>query len=432
VNHRLITVQRLAALTLLITSTAAGAATLLTADDKTVTGDLKAFEDGALVIEPKPGETTRIPLADLVQATLTWQERISAAPRHSTAQPKSAATQANAPRWKLELANGDRITASLKSWDDNSITFSASTLEDSDVTVPIDQVQALWTPAEQLAFKARAIGTPATGVDVAYVEKDGDVKAVTGQVTGADQEFLKFKWEGQERKIRLERLVGLVLSQREQPATPNRDAYELFTLSTGELISGNLAGFEKGDGGSGAAFVVKPLVAASAPAFHVPLAKLEKITIKNGAVVWLTDLTPSSVVQTPYFDRLIPYRIDKNLSGGKLALTDGAVDRGIAVHSKCFLAYDIGGRFETFRAKVGFQQDEGKLGRAAIRVVADDKVLWEDPDLKGPARPAVLNLDIKGVKTLRLEVDYGKEQDVGDQIVWGEPRLVRARQAPRP
>ena len=75
--------------------------------------------------------------------------------------------------------------------------------------------------------------------------------------------------------------------------------------------------------------------------------------------------------------------------------------------------------------KVGFQQPEGKIGRAAIRLVGDEKVLWEDADMKGDAKPAAVDVSVQGVKMLRLEVDYGKDQDVGDRVIWGDPRLVK-------
>ena len=62
------------------------------------------------------------------------------------------------------------------------------------------------------------------------------------------------------------------------------------------------------------------------------------------------------------------------------------------------LRYDIGRKYETFRAKLGFQQPEGKAGRAAIRVLGDDgKVLHEIADARGDQPPVDLDINVAGV-----------------------------------
>jgi hypothetical protein len=95
------------------------------------------------------------------------------------------------------------------------------------------------------------------------------------------------------------------------------------------------------------------------------------------------------------------------------------------------LHYDIGRRFERFRAKVGFQQPEGKSGRATIRVVGDgDKLLHEIPDARGDQPAADLDIPVAGVSRLTLEVDFGADQDVGDRVAWANARLIRAAKAP--
>jgi hypothetical protein len=91
------------------------------------------------------------------------------------------------------------------------------------------------------------------------------------------------------------------------------------------------------------------------------------------------------------------------------------------------LRYDIGRRYERFRAKLGFQQPEGKAGRVAVRVLGDgDKVLHEIPDLRGDQPPVDLDVSVAGVSRLTLEVDFGHDQDVADRVAWADARLIRA------
>ena len=157
---------------------------------------------------------------------------------------------------------------------------------------------------------------------------------------------------------------------------------------------------------------------------------LTGISIKNGKAISLTELVPSRVEQVPFFDRMIPFRLNESLSGGPILLRDGKHSRGISVHAKTVLRYSIGGRFQRFRTKVGFQLPEGELGDAAVRVMGDDKTLFERPSLRGDGPVEPLDLDVTGIGTLILAVDFGRGQDVGDRVVWADPTLIRAEVGP--
>ena len=41
-------------------------------------------------------------------------------------------------------------------------------------------------------------------------------------------------------------------------------------------------------------------------------------------------------------------------------------------------------------------------------------------------KPSDINLKVDGVQRLTLEVDFGKNQDVGDRVVWANARLLRS------
>jgi hypothetical protein len=145
--------------------------------------------------------------------------------------------------------------------------------------------------------------------------------------------------------------------------------------------------------------------------------------------VFLSDLKPTKVEQTPYFDRLIPFRVDSSLDGGPLKLNDGRqYAHGIAMHSRCVLEYELGGQFARFKTRLGFEPipSNSPVGRVAIRVLADDVTRFENPDFRSDDKPRDLDVDVRGVNRLVLEVDFGQDQDVNDRVGWGEARLLRA------
>ena len=148
--------------------------------------------------------------------------------------------------------------------------------------------------------------------------------------------------------------------------------------------------------------------------------------MRNGRLVFLSDLEPAAVEQVPFFDRVVPYRVDQSLSGGPLQLRDGPHERGVSVHARTVLHYDLGGKYQKFRGVVGFEHPAGSIGRAAVRVLGDDRPLFDKPDLSGADAPEKLDLDVSGVRRLSLVVDFGENQDVGDRIIWADAHVIRA------
>ena len=461
--------------------TAVRGQTVRTIDDKSTSGTIKGFEHGELLLQdsPNPSSVVRIPLAEIMDITLrptvaaaqAGVARSTAAvaslnavgnffglssaqpvpPTYTpppqlgntdpfgndptaTAAPVSQSAPAPAPVvlrrtlihdsgqpvWEIEFAGGDHAMASIDHWVADRMTLRIDSLATQSLEVPADRLRTIWSTNEALVKKAKDINETAAGQDIAFVEKNGDVKSVAGVAAGIDGGFLQFKFEGEERRIKLDRVVGILLAHRE--AAPETSLFEVFNLVDGDVISGRIESIDKG------VLRLKPLFSGGGDQSHfdIPLKQLASIDVKNGRLTWVGDLQPAAVTQVPYFDRMMPYRVNQSLTGGELVLADGPVTKGIAVHTKCGLTYDIGGSFERLRAKIGFQQPEGKAGRAAVRIVGDGKVLWKNDDLRGDAsKPIEVNVSVAKIQSLSLEADYGSNFDVAGRIVWGEARLVK-------
>jgi hypothetical protein len=100
-------------------------------------------------------------------------------------------------------------------------------------------------------------------------------------------------------------------------------------------------------------------------------------------------------------------------------------EHGLAVHSRSSLTYDLNGKFATFEALVGFDESAKGIGRVDCRVFADGKELYANPDLRADAPPVKLVLPVAGAGRLRLVVDFGRDQDAGDRVIWANARLFR-------
>jgi hypothetical protein len=349
-----------------------------------------------------------------------------AATQPTAATQPAASTQPAAPTsYQVELAGGGRLRGKIEAWSDQQLRLAPALLDGTVVSIPLPHVRAVWAGAANRVAEAQAMrvaaaaADPAAGAaDVAYVLREDKVHAVPGVALGIDDDALRFRYEGQDRRIALGRLVGVALAAQDAP--PEAAAFHQSMQFAGGDES--LPGAWTSLADDGKTLGVRTLWGEP---LSVPAAKVTTVAIRNGRLVYLSDLAPGGVEQVPYFDRVIPFRTDVSLTGTPLRLSDGPTTRGVAVHARCVLHYDLGGTFDTFRSRVGFQQPEGKRGRADVRVLGDGKVMFEKLDARGDQPPTDVEVRVAGVKRLTLEVDFGPEEDVGDRVVWGDAKLMR-------
>jgi hypothetical protein len=198
---------------------------------------------------------------------------------------------------------------------------------------------------------------------------------------------------------------------------PFSGVYQVFRLGPEQSFVGRWVGM---DGGS--LEIELPWQAK----WRVPAKVIHQARVRNGKLTSLADLEPVSVEQTPYFSRVIPWQRDQGFDGGPPSLKGSQPLRALAMHSRCILVYALDEQFEKFQSTVGFDDSSQGRGRVACRVLGDGRELFARPDLRADQDPIPFDVDVKGVKQLTLEVDFGENEDIGDRVLWTEPRLFRA------
>ena len=158
--------------------------------------------------------------------------------------------------------------------------------------------------------------------------------------------------------------------------------------------------------------------------------ELVEVAIKNGKAISLTELQPREVQQVPFFDRIIGYRVNESLSGGPILLRDGKHSRGISVRRK---------RSSPTRSEDGFNASVPNSGSSCRKAswATRRSACWETTSrfscrqsLRGDEPVEPLDLDVSGVETLTLAVDFGRHEDIGDRVVWADPTLIRSETGP--
>jgi hypothetical protein len=169
------------------------------------------------------------------------------------------------------------------------------------------------------------------------------------------------------------------------------------------------------------------LCLAAAPQLAIGKALLPaRLRLEGGRRVYLSETTPDQVVEEGAFGVVWPWSRDRNLDGSPLRLGGVRYDRGIVVHSKARLVWNLNGCYTRLHALVGIADIVADQGDCAASLIADGKELWHRDSVKGGDKPIPLDLDLSGVRRLELHVDYGARYDIGDHLALADSYLVKA------
>ena len=361
-----------------------------------------------------------------LEVTLTFDDNSSAkgilkAAGHTSdqaAMPGEAEDSGNPPRRlaTVQLSGEDSLRAFVIGGDPEKLILETSW--QPALEVPLTQVRGLLFDGGKTEAKNKfdeRFVNPGDDDFLLVESRDGGLAEITGRLLSVNEGSVKINYEGQERSIKLERIQGIVMAAQPR-ANAWKGPYQVFRMASGDTLS---AAWLKH---SETAYQVQPGWGGE---LDLPRQVVIEIIGKNTKMVNLSELTPLAVEQVPYFDRLMPWVRDKSWNDRPLKLNGKTYGRGLALHSRCVLTYDLGGEFAAFRAVLGIDEDAGERGNANCRILIDEQELFSKVNLRGGEKPVPIEIAVKGARQMKLEVDFGEEQDVGDRVIWANARLYR-------
>jgi len=141
---------------------------------------------------------------------------------------------------------------------------------------------------------------------------------------------------------------------------------------------------------------------------------------------WLHELDLSNMRQgygTPQVNRAI--------RESPLAIAGRKFDRGVGTHATSTLWVELSGRAERFDAFVGVDDAAGGNASVVFRILGDGRKLFDSGTMV-PGTPAKeVNLDLRGVKTLLLQVTDAGDGIGFDHANWAEARFAMTEGSPR-
>lgn len=170
------------------------------------------------------------------------------------------------------------------------------------------------------------------------------------------------------------------------------------------------------------------------PAGFERIVPLNQVAAVTGRVQYLSDLEPESAVWTPYASaagqpdslaKLFRPRRNEAVDGGELKLDGVSYAKGLAMYSRSELVYRLPpGEFKRLWALAGIDDRARPAGAVRLVIHGDDRKLLET-DVAADQAPLPIDLDLTGVRRLRILVDFGPRAEAMDLFDLCDARILQ-------
>lgn len=149
---------------------------------------------------------------------------------------------------------------------------------------------------------------------------------------------------------------------------------------------------------------------------RVPLSKIQHAVILGKSVVRIQELKNIKLRQVPFFETPLEAKAVKTTKNSDLLISGSSYTNGFSTMGSTSITFPLDGKYLKLCGFFGFDDVEGRQGRADIKILADGKVIasWVDRTWKDGL--GSLNLTLAGTKELSLVV----EASLGSKINWCE------------
>jgi hypothetical protein len=314
----------------------------------------------------------------------------------------------------VETRDGSRLRANLKTIEGKSLLFETDLVPR--LSLPLSTVTAVYKSnddKEAAEALKQAIDERHPSQDTLLMQREGDVRVLKGVTDSLNAEGGVFRWRNRSLPIDWNKTFGVVFAGgigqvKRQPVR--------CTLMDGSVWAGKLSGGDK---------TAICLTLTDGTTISIAVSNLAAIHFVSDRLVYLDEIKPDTYKFEPFASTKWPYRLNRSVANRPMRIGGEQYDRGIGVHSRSILEYQLKEPFKQLAAVIGIDEAVGDLGSVVFRVHADETVVFDSGPVTGRDEPRAITVPIEGAKRLKLEVDFGETLDVGDQANWANIRLIR-------
>ncbi len=252
-------------------------------------------------------------------------------------------------------------------------------------------------------------------MDRLWVKGGQGVQQVAGTLESLTEEGVKFGWNQQTRHVARGRVQGVILAGMQPGEVGAKGEGEgRVWLSDDSVLPGRLGELKEGS--------LEWVIGESR--MKIPWGKVVKLEKRSGRLMYVSDLEPVKVIESFFPTDGWRWQKDRAVTGQVMQLDGRMYDKGIGVHAKCVLEYELGGEYAWLLATIGLQSMGPGVGDCEFVVMGDGVELFRQRMRRGELSRTV-KLSMRGIKRLTLAVEAGENFDVGDHANWADARLVR-------
>jgi hypothetical protein len=390
----------------LLLAPSAPAAELRTLSGKKFTGDLVALDGKEVTVRTAQGEV-KVPVADVLALDLGGQP----------APPPPA----DAHITDVELVDGSLFHCTAVAI--KGKTAELSVPPNLTVKVPLSSLSYVLHDANdpKVQEQWKALVTPRGKRDLLVVkrgERLASVEGTFGEAAASGETVAFERASGQKVELPLAAAQGLLFAQRQEGDIPPTlckvtDAGRNVLVAKSAALSGG-----------GLTVTTVAGVRVEYPA----LAGLAKLDFSKGKLAFLSDLEPVRVLEVSTDGWVAHYRRDKSLYGGQpIQFGAQAYDKGLTLHAKTVLEYDVGGDYKEFRAVLGVADATDAAvpdSHVRLTIEGDGRELFA-AEVRRSDKPRPVALDVRGVRKLRITVASVELFDTGNQMSLADAKVSK-------
>jgi hypothetical protein len=375
------------------------------------------------------GKEVRGPLRRLAP---DWTVELGKGVRHKVAGAellglRQAAT--DLPGWgggaeQLVLTNGDRVPVRDLRLGDEKLFFRNKDLGPNEASLPVAVVRMIWRlPPDGVAdaetFR-RALLLGKRSQDRVLL-RNGDT--LQGTLSGLGAGTLAVEAGKKAVKARWEQVAVVAFNTELLERLPAKGPHARVVLTPAPGSPGGRLTLTSATC-DGQTFRGKTAFGAL---LRVPVGRVAALEVLGGKALPLAEQAPAKYTYFPYLDEKWSWSAGANVLGRALRVGGSVYDDGVGMHASSALSYALDGGCRRFEATAGLDDRDGRRGRVRLRVLVDGKPadLGNGGLLTHAGGPRSVRVDVRGAKTLTLEVVAAEDGPVQGVVNWVDARLVK-------
>jgi hypothetical protein len=253
---------------------------------------------------------------------------------------------------EITLTSGDVLFGKVGAKSEEGVQLISPAF--SDPLVKFGQIRALVFTANRANLPLR-LPDKADAVDIIFTQTGDRAEGTVLSISKAGVVYKSKRLET-EITVPVEKMAGVWMIELESPPKEPISLHATVLTADGSSIRGEIQSLKEG------ALTLKDFYGT---VHKIPANLLSGIYMKNGRVVYLSDMKPTVVDEDANYirgakrspsDLDFPFQRDRNARGGKLVVGGVEHRKGVGVRARSMLAYDLAGGFKRFQSMLGWMR----------------------------------------------------------------------------